>query len=130
MTAVLEGIAPIVAVSDPQATAVWFVGTLGFEHRAAAEDGSYALVARGEAGVILVGPADADSLDATANHVSAYIWVNDLDALWAELSPRLDALPAGSVRPPFEQTYGMREFHVKDPDGFLILFGQSTAREA
>ena len=41
-----------------------------------------------------------------------------------DLKSELDALPQGRVRPPFDQPYGMREFHVKDPDGCLLFFGQ------
>lgn len=120
----LQGIAPIVAVRDPAATARWFVETLGFELRSSDDANSYRLVARGEAGVVLVGAADEESLAATAKHVSAYVWVEDLDALWAELAHRLAALPEECVRAPFTQDYGMREFHVRVPDGFLILFGE------
>lgn len=120
----LAGIAPIAAVADPAATAAWFVETLGFEQRSADDGNTYRLVARDEAAVVLVGPADAESLAATARHVSAYVWVDDLDALWAALAKRLEALEPGRVRAPFRQTYGMREFHVKTPDGFLVLFGE------
>jgi hypothetical protein len=28
------------------------------------------------------------------------------------------------VHAPFDQPYGMREFHVKDPDGCLLFFGE------
>ena len=123
--AVLEGIAPIVPVRDVAASLPFYRETLGFELRHAAEDGTYALLARGEAGIILIGPADEENLRATGKYISAYIWVADLDALWRELQPRLDAPPEGRVREPFEQPYGMREFHVKDPDGFLLFFGQA-----
>ena len=88
----------------------------------------YALVARDEAGVALIGGADEASLNATGTHIAAYVWVRDLDALWRDVSPALQALPEGRVRPPFDQPYGMREFHVKDPDGFLLFFGED--REA
>jgi len=73
----LEGIAPIVAVAEPEASAAWFVEALGFELRTASDDNTY----------------------------------------------RLETLPEGRVRPPFTQACGMREFHVKDPDGFLLFFG-------
>ena len=120
----LEGIAPIVAVRDTKASIPFYTEVLGFELRT--DGDQYALLARDEAGVMLLGGADAASREATANHVSAYIWVADLDALWAELEPRLAQLPEGRVRAPFTQGYGMREFHVKDPDGFLLLFGQEA----
>jgi len=122
----LEGFSPIVPVSDVAASAEFYIGKLGFELRNNSADWTYALVARDEAAVILIGPADAENLRATGKHISAYVWVSDIDALYAELEARLAGLPAGRVRPPFAQPYGMREFHVKDPDGFLLLFGQAV----
>ncbi|MEM6421846.1 MAG: VOC family protein [Pseudomonadota bacterium] len=122
----IEGIAPIVAVADPAATAAWFVDTLGFTLNSADDANAYRLVAREGAAVVLVGGADAESLAATAAHGSAYLWVADLDALWAEVAPRLAALPPDRVRAPFVQDYGMREFHVKTPDGYLVMFGESA----
>ena len=121
----LEGIAPIVAVRDVATSLPFYTEVLGFDLRTAGEQ--YALVARDEAAVVLTGGADAAALEATANNVSAYVWVEDLAALWTSLEPALAALPEGRVRPPFDQPYGMREFHVKDPDGFLLLFGEEIA---
>lgn len=118
----LQGIAPIVPVRDLDRSLPFYTDTLGFELRHHAPADAYALVARGEAGIILLGGADDPALDATANNISAYVWTDDLDALWAELAPRLE----GRVRAPFTQPYGMREFHVKDPDGFLLIFGQEA----
>jgi hypothetical protein len=30
------------------------------------------------------------------------------------------------VRAPLEQSYGVREFHVKDPDGCLLFFAEQS----
>ena len=61
---------------------------------------------------------------ATANNISIYLWVRGLDQLYDQLKPKLNTLAQGRVRPPFDQPYGMREFHVKDPDGCLLLCGE------
>ncbi len=121
----LDGISPIVPVKDVAATAAFYRDTLGFDVRTLMEDGSFALVARDQAGVSLVRGDDA-ALKATRTNISAYIWVQDLDGLWEELSPELEKLGDGRVRAPFTQPYQMREFHVKDPDGFLIFFGEDA----
>ncbi|KIC43016.1 bleomycin resistance protein [Ruegeria sp. ANG-R] len=55
---------------------------------------------------------------------SFYIDVEEIDALYAELEGGLSDLPEGRVRPPFDQPYQQREFHVIDEDGTLIFFGQ------
>ena len=123
----LEGIAPIVPVSDIDSTVAFYTDALGFTLRFRNPEGTYALVARDGAGIALVEAADENALRATRTNISAYIWVKDLDALWSELAPQLTTLPEGRVRSPFAQDYGMREFHVKDPDGFLIFFGEDPA---
>ena len=124
----LDGISPIVPVRDVALTAAFYKDVLGFEIRTQMEDGSFALVARDQAGVSLVRAGDAAALSATRNNISAYVWVKDVDALWAELAPALSALEEGRVRAPFTQPYQMREFHVKDPDGFLIFFGEDAEK--
>lgn len=121
----LDGISPIVPVRDVGATAAFYRDVLGFDVRTLIEDGSFALVARDQAGVSLVRGDDA-ALEATRSNISAYIWVKDLTALWDELAPNLETLDEGRVRAPFTQPYQMREFHVKDPDGFLIFFGEDA----
>ena len=50
-----------------------------------------------------------------------YINVDDVDGLYAAVK---DKMP---VRKGLEETfYGMREFSVTDPDGFLLTFAQET----
>ena len=122
----LEGIAPIVPVRDLARSLPFYTGTLGFTLKTHAPGNDFALLSREGAGIILLGGADEPALHATANNISAYIWTDDLDGLWSELAPRLAGLPEGRVRAPFTQDYGMREFHVKDPDGFLLFFGQES----
>jgi len=124
--ATLEGISPIVPVSDVSKSVAFYRDVLGFAVRTHTPNGSFALLARDAAGLTLVSAADEAALTATRTNISAYIWVKDLAGLWAELSKDLTALPEGRVRPPFTQEYGMREFHVKDPDGFLIFFGEDA----
>lgn len=120
----LQGAATIVPVRDVALTVAFYVDVLGFEKRELSDDGAYGLVACGEVGVMVLRSGDAAALLATSNNISIYIWVDGVDAFYNALKPKLDALPQGRVRPPFNQPYGMREFHVKDPDGCLLFFGQ------
>lgn len=57
---------------------------------------------------------------------SFYIDVDDIDAVYAEMKPRLDRLDADRVRAPFDQEYGQREFHVADEDCTLVFFGEAS----
>lgn len=121
---IIEDAVAIVPVRDVSATVDFYADVLGFERRMLSDDRSFAIVVHGDAAIHFVGPADADALKATANNISIYLWVRGLDALYDALAPKLATLAEGRVRPPFDQSYGMREFHVKDPDGCLLMFGE------
>jgi uncharacterized glyoxalase superfamily protein PhnB len=54
-----------------------------------------------------------------------FFWVNDVDGLHAELAGR----GAAVVYPPIVQPYGMKEFAVRDPNGYVPGFGQTHPRE-
>ena len=48
-----------------------------------------------------------------------YIDVEDVDALFASLKDRVEV-----VESPHDTEYGMREFIVRDPNRFWIIFGR------
>lgn len=120
----VPGTSIIVPVSDMGRTLPFFTDVMGFTHEVGSVDYGYCLVRRGALMVAMVNAADDAALRATANNISAQFWIEDLDGYWAEIEPRATALPEGRVRAPFNQSYGTREFHIKDPDGFLMLFTQ------
>ncbi len=121
---VIEDAVSIVPVSDMSATMDFYADTLGFERRFVSDDDSFAIVVHGEAAIHFVLTDDSNALKATANNISIYLWVRGVDALYETLEAKLSQLPQGRVRAPFDQPYGMREFHVKDPDGCLLFFGE------
>ncbi|GAB5449285.1 VOC family protein [Gymnodinialimonas sp.] len=120
----VPGVSPVVPVSDMGATLAFFTDVMGFTHEVGSVDYGYCLVRRGPVMVAMVNAADAQALRATANNISAQFWIDDLEDYWAEIAPRVATLPEGRARAPFTQSYGTREFHIKDPDGFLMLFTQ------
>lgn len=122
---IIEDAVSIVPVRDVRATVAFYVDTLGFENRMTSDDGSFAMVVHRDAAVHLLRTDDAEALRATAENISIYLWVKHVDALYERLKPELDKLPSERVRAPFDQPYGMREFHVKDPDGCLLFFGEN-----
>ncbi|MBO6784530.1 MAG: VOC family protein [Alphaproteobacteria bacterium] len=124
---IIEDAVAIVPVRDVPVTVDFYADVLGFERRFTADDRSFAIVVHGEAAIHFVATDDPDALKATANNISVYLWVRGIDALYESLRPALDPLPDGRVRAPFDQPYGMREFHVKDPDGCLLLFGEERS---
>jgi catechol 2,3-dioxygenase-like lactoylglutathione lyase family enzyme len=50
----------------------------------------------------------------------AYFWVDNVDATYAEVVARGAQLLHG----PVDQGYGLREFRVQDPDGYILAFGR------
>jgi uncharacterized glyoxalase superfamily protein PhnB len=55
---------------------------------------------------------------------TVYVFVDDVDALYAELAAKGMSLPS----PPIDQTWGTREIDVRDADRNVITFGQRMAR--
>jgi catechol 2,3-dioxygenase-like lactoylglutathione lyase family enzyme len=51
-----------------------------------------------------------------------FFWVDDVDALYAELT----LTGATIVYAPVVQPYGMKEFAVRDPNGYVLGFGQQA----
>jgi len=121
---VIEDAVAIVPVRDIEASVDFYADVLGFERRMVSDDKSFAIVVHGDAALHFVATDDEQALRATANNISVYLWVQQLDELFGQLEPKISSLGQGRVRAPFDQPYGMREFHVKDPDGCLLMFGE------
>lgn len=124
----IEDAVAIVPVRDVVASVDFYTQVLGFERRSISDDNTFAIVVHGHAALHFLHTDDEAALAATANHISVYIWVRQLDAVYAQYKEKLDLLPEGRVRAPFDQPYGMREFHVKDPDGCLLFFGEPKSQ--
>jgi catechol 2,3-dioxygenase-like lactoylglutathione lyase family enzyme len=125
MAAHLIGAAHLVPVGDLATSAAFYRDMLGFRELIRAEAHGYVMMRREGMMVGLQGNATPETVAITSQHLAVQVWVDDLDALWAELGPGLETLPEGRLRRPFRQPYGVREFHVKDPDGFLMLFSDA-----
>ena len=113
----VHAVTPFVMTHDLAASVNFFEGTLGFSCGFHME--GYAFLRRDKGAIrglqVETGCAIAQQL--------IYLDCADVDALYAALKPGLDCLDAGRVRAPFDQPYGMREFHVKDPNNAALMFG-------
>lgn len=113
--------APIVAVRDVAEAIAFYETHLGFTKGFEAEDGVYGIVDNGHVCIHLQHTDDPEVLKATATNMSMYIETDNVDMLYETV---MATNPPTQTRAPFDQPYGMREFHIKDPNGFLIFFGQ------
>lgn len=114
-------VTPMLHVPDVAATADWYA-RLGFTVEDVVSDGNEAVWARLRLGdnVVMLNcggrPAEHDRRDA-----DLYIGVDDVAAWRAQMPADIDL-----VRDLYDAYHGMREFIVREPNGFWITFGQWT----
>lgn len=118
----LTQITPFVPCTRLEPQIAFYCGGLGFTLGYRAE--GYAYLHRDAVALRLVEVWPEVDLRNPERQGSFYIDVRGLDAVYESLRPALDRLPEGRVRPPFDQPYGQREFHVADEDCTLIYFGE------
>ena len=117
----LRAICPVVPVRDVAAAADFYRRHLDFAVAFLADDRSYAVVARDGQAIHLTDASESEeALRATANNISFYIEVAELDLLWQRVEA---SRPDTKVRAPEDKPWGTREFHILDLDGCLLRFG-------
>ncbi len=113
----LNSAMPGFAVRDIEAALAYYVEKLGFRIAFRFQD-SYAIVAR-DAVEIGLGVGRVDD----CGHGACYVKLQGVDLLYREFQ-------AGGVpmaRELKDESYGMREFQVADPDGNKLNFGEALA---
>ena len=123
MNARLTQVTPFVPCTSLEEQIGFYRDILGFSVGFQAEN--YAFIRRDDVALRLVEVWDTVDLSHPEREGSFYVDVVGLDDLFALMKPKLDSLAVGRVRPPFDQDYGQREFHVKDEDCTLIFFGEA-----
>ena len=136
---------PILTTADINGTIAFYRDTLGFEVTATfpEDEPTWCHLKRGDAHVMFTSPgepdhdddhdhdhADAHGHDHDHDHDHAdahggsglwalYVYPDEVDALWQKLKETTEV-----AYPPFETDYGMREFGIRDPNGFMLSFGR------
>lgn len=116
-------VTPVMAVPDLDAAVAFFRDLLGF--RLHIQGGGYAYLDRETVGIRLMDRSITEDVPPGNRRYSVYIDVRDVDALYAELKPKLDALPPRDVHGPQDKHYGQRELLILAPDGNLVAFGHA-----
>lgn len=116
-------VTPFMHVPDLEQALAFMTETLGFtiDYREA----NYAYLSREGAGLRMLEAGPGDPFQPGTRRFAYYFDVSDVDALYAELKPRLDLLPREDVHGPADKPYRQRELLVLAPDGNLIAFGQA-----
>jgi len=115
-------ITPFVLCSSLERQIAFYCERLGFT--CGFQQENYAFLSRGPVAVRLLECPPREDGKPLGDNQSFYIDVDGIDALYDTLRLGLADLPKGRVRPPFDQPYLQREFHVLDEDGTLIFFGE------
>ena len=115
-------VAPYFPVADVGMTGSYYRDVLGFhaeyvggtEFAIYSRDGCPLMLRRvAEPGLIRPNEMQGGTWD-------AFFWVNDLQSLYEELKGKGADFAYG----PILQPYGMKEFAARDPNGFVLGFGQ------
>ena len=122
----LRAATPMIHVPDVQATASWYesIGFTVLETYGDGDDGlSFAIVMAGTTRLMFNQGGRPSTAD--RREVDIYVDVDDADAILAMLHDRVDVIQG------LENTdYGMREFIIRDLNGFWITFGQELSHPA
>ena len=121
---------PIIKVKEMPRALNFYCSTLGFakdwEYSAGPKGPYYASVSL-DGKQIHLSTFPGDSLIGTAT----YFYVDDIDALLKRFVAGGMKLPGHDGSPvfggPVDQSWGMREFYVRDPDGNTMRFGSEIA---
>lgn len=116
-------VTPFMHVPDIEAAVAFFNDVLGF--KTLFRHGDYAYVHRETIGFRLLQNRGDDGAPPGNRRFAYYIDVRDVDAIYAELKPRLDALPSRDVHGPADKPYNQRELCILAPDGNLVVFGSA-----
>ena len=114
-----KALSPILPVEDMERSIRFYQEVLGFE--TAMQSATYSIVTRDGASLHLTLAEDESVLQATRGHMSIYLEVSEIAPLWSHISTFKDRY---KIRDLSDREYGMREFHIIDPDGCLIFVGQ------
>ena len=118
-------VVPMIHVPDVKATVNWYE-RIGFTVcDTYGEDGeglSFAILSFGESELMF--NSGGQRSGARRREVDLYIYTESVDELFESLKDRVAV-----VEPPHDTFYGMREFIIRDNNGFWLTFGQPSAFE-
>lgn len=111
--------ATILPVADVLSTAEYYRDKLGFEITFLWNDPpDYAVLKAGEG--VSIHLSKSNTGPSNTGHIAVYIFAHNVDALYQAYQER-----SVSIHTPIgDRDYGMRDFDIKDPNGYLLSFGK------
>lgn len=120
----LTGLRPLFWVTDVRATIDWYVQTLSFTETAYNPAWQWGEVTRDEVSLMFAKPNEHTPFNGSLFTGSFYFNTNGVEAWWERLK---DSPCVYYGLENFD--YGMREFAIKDCNGFILQFGQERVDE-
>jgi uncharacterized glyoxalase superfamily protein PhnB len=114
-----QSLTPMLQIGSMQRTVEWYSSVLGFQC-VAREGDAWCRLERDDVALMFMRNDHLGSPCATATQ---YVHVDDVRSLWDSIKDRVTAEWGLEEMP-----YGMLEFAIKDPDGYLLSFGQPIAK--
>ena len=120
----LSSCVPTLRVNDAAKSCAFYCDVLGFkknwEHRFGSGYPLFVSVSRGATTLFLTEHPECSS------GALVYFYVKELNSLTTELKKKGVVLELG----PVDQPWGVREFHLRDPDGNKLRFGQLLEQQS
>ena len=110
---------PMLWVPDVKESISFYTNILGFSCDKYSEEWQWATITRNCVELMFTAPNKHIPYNGPVFTGSFYIRVDDVDIFWNELKDKTDI-----VYPVDNFEYGMREFAIKDNNGFILQFGQ------
>ena len=114
MVSKFRSLVPMLQTRDMDRTVAWYENVLGFERKGPKVEG-WCSLSRDGVSIMFMTNEHLGEPHATATQ---YFTVDDVDALWDGIKDHCQAEWG-----PEDFSYGLREFAVKDPNGYLLSFG-------
>jgi len=115
----LKKLTPMLYTTDLNGTVDFYVQILGFKCNSLETEWGWASVTNGDIEIMFSLPNEHIPFDKPTFTGSFYFKTDRVDELWSNLKDK------ANISYPMENfEYGMREFAIKDNNGYLLQFGQ------
>jgi catechol 2,3-dioxygenase-like lactoylglutathione lyase family enzyme len=120
---VAKRISPMLAAANMEETLAFYQEVLGFTPLMKSPD--YAIIERDGQTIHFQKAASEEVMNCVRGHTEIYIEVTGIHPLWEHVKSFKNRY---RIRDLFDRTYGMTEFHISDPNDFLVFVGEPTAK--
>ncbi len=119
----LNYLRPMLWVEDVKATIQWYVDVLGFTHGGNLENWGWGYVTLDNVEIMFAKPGEHFPYSGMNFSGSLYLDTENADGWWERIQGKAEI-----VYPIENFEYNMREFAIKDCNGYMIQFGETIVK--